>query len=57
MEVKKMVHVGQEVVVVGGPRSLHRHENLAMLCQNLYAIGLSMRQIQMDVFMSRLEHI
>lgn len=30
MEVKKMVHAGQEVVVVGGPQSLHRHEKLAI---------------------------
>jgi len=25
-----MVHAGQEVVVVGGPHSLHRHEKLAI---------------------------
>ncbi|KAK9933989.1 hypothetical protein M0R45_021157 [Rubus argutus] len=29
-EVKKMVHDGQEVVIVGGSHSLHRHEKLAI---------------------------
>ncbi|KAJ7980405.1 Transmembrane protein [Quillaja saponaria] len=29
-EVKKMVHDGQEVVIVGGVHSLHRHEKLAI---------------------------
>lgn len=29
-EVKKMVHVGQEVVIVGGSHSLHRHEKLSI---------------------------
>ncbi|KAH9290359.1 hypothetical protein KI387_034476, partial [Taxus chinensis] len=28
--VKKMVHTGQEVVVVGGSHSLHQHEKLAI---------------------------
>ncbi|XP_058077927.1 uncharacterized protein LOC131226190 [Magnolia sinica] len=29
-EVKKMVHAGQEVVIVGGSHALHRHEKLAI---------------------------
>ncbi|KAK6160981.1 hypothetical protein DH2020_004362 [Rehmannia glutinosa] len=29
-EVKKMVHQGQEVVIVGGTHALHRHEKLAI---------------------------
>lgn len=29
-EVKKMVHYGQEVVIVGGSHALHRHEKLAI---------------------------
>ncbi|KAL3626614.1 hypothetical protein CASFOL_030163 [Castilleja foliolosa] len=29
-EVKKMVHEGQEVVIVGGSHALHRHEKLAI---------------------------
>ncbi|KAL6519763.1 hypothetical protein OROMI_032657 [Orobanche minor] len=29
-EVKKMVHQGQEVVIVGGSHALHRHEKLAI---------------------------
>lgn len=29
-EVKKMVHPGQEVILVGGSHALHRHENLAI---------------------------
>ncbi|KAL6193627.1 hypothetical protein ACLB2K_034711 [Fragaria x ananassa] len=29
-QVKKMVHEGQEVVIVGGSHSLHRHEKLAI---------------------------
>lgn len=29
-EVKKMVHAGQEVVIVGGSHSLHRHEKLSI---------------------------
>lgn len=30
LQVKKMVHYGQEVVIVGGSHSLHRHEKLAI---------------------------
>ncbi|OVA16754.1 hypothetical protein BVC80_1543g209 [Macleaya cordata] len=29
-EVKKMVHAGQEVVIIGGSHALHRHEKLAI---------------------------
>uniref|UniRef100_A0A5B7BXW3 DUF7906 domain-containing protein n=1 Tax=Davidia involucrata TaxID=16924 RepID=A0A5B7BXW3_DAVIN len=29
-EVKKMVHYGQEVVIIGGSHALHRHEKLAI---------------------------
>ncbi|GMP56666.1 hypothetical protein CsSME_00021072 [Camellia sinensis var. sinensis] len=29
-EVKKMVHTGQEVVMIGGMHALHRHEKLAI---------------------------
>ncbi|GLT98980.1 hypothetical protein SLE2022_164510 [Rubroshorea leprosula] len=29
-EVKKLVHEGQELVIVGGPHALHRHEKLAI---------------------------
>lgn len=30
IQLKKMVHDGQEVVLVGGSHSLHRHEKLAI---------------------------
>lgn len=30
LQVKKMVHQGQEVVIVGGTHALHRHEKLAI---------------------------
>ena len=29
-QVKKMIHEGQEVVIVGGAHPLHRHEKLAI---------------------------
>ncbi|KAG6483974.1 hypothetical protein ZIOFF_060767 [Zingiber officinale] len=29
-EVKKMVHVGQEVIIIGGSHALHQHEKLAI---------------------------
>ena len=30
VQLKKMVHDGQEVVLIGGSHSLHRHEKLAI---------------------------
>lgn len=30
LQVKKMIHEGQEVVIVGGSHPLHRHEKLAI---------------------------
>ncbi|RWW58925.1 hypothetical protein BHE74_00034170 [Ensete ventricosum] len=30
LQVKKMVHVGQEVIIIGGSHALHQHEKLAI---------------------------
>lgn len=30
LQVKKMVHAGQEVIIIGGSHALHQHEKLAI---------------------------
>ncbi|CAI9776768.1 unnamed protein product [Fraxinus pennsylvanica] len=46
-EVKKMVHQGQEVVIVGGTHALHRHEKLAIAVSKAMR-GHSLQETEKD---------
>ncbi|XP_043723598.1 uncharacterized protein LOC122670703 [Telopea speciosissima] len=46
-EVKKMVHAGQEVVIVGGSHALHRHEKLAIAVSKAMR-GHSLQETKQD---------
>ncbi|KAF5189349.1 Transmembrane protein [Thalictrum thalictroides] len=46
-EVRKMLHVGQEVVIIGGSHALHRHEKLAIAVSKAMR-GHSLQETKQD---------